>query len=162
MAAFVLFLLILPFQFSVYIQSFFMFSMMYVVLALSWNIISGFTGYVSFGHVMFYGIGSYASAILVADHGWPWLLTLPISVMMALVIAIAVGYPVLRLKGPYFAIAMLGAAEGTRVIVTVWDGLTHGGEGISLPNVDTATETYLAMLVLMIVTVARRSATERT
>lgn len=153
MAAFVLFLLILPFQLSIYMRSFFMFAMMYAVLALSWNIISGFTGYVSFGHVMFYGIGSYASAILVADHGWPWLLTLPISVLMALAIAIAIGYPVLRLKGPYFAIAMLGAAEGTRVIVTVWDGLTHGGEGISLPNVETSTETYIAMLVLMVVTV---------
>ena len=72
LAGLVIFLLTVPFQLSVYMQSFFMFTMMYVVLALSWNIISGFTGYVSFGHVLFYGVGSYASAILVADHGWPW------------------------------------------------------------------------------------------
>ena len=153
MAALLVFLLIVPFQLSVYMQSFFMFTMMYIVLALSWNIISGYTGYVSFGHVIFYGLGSYASAILVADHGWPWLLTLPVSVGVALVVAVVIGYPVLRLKGPYFAIAMLGAAEGTRVIVTVWDGLTHGGEGISLPNVETADETYIAMMVLMAITV---------
>ncbi len=153
LAGLVIFLLIFPFQLSVYMQSFFMFTMMYVVLALSWNIISGFTGYVSFGHVLFYGVGSYASAILVADHGWPWVPTLIVSALVGLGAAIVIGYPVLRLKGPYFAIAMLGAAEGTRVIVTVWDSLTHGGLGINLPNVENSMETYFAMLVLMIVTI---------
>lgn len=153
LAAFLLFLVTVPFQFSVYIQSFFMFTMMYIVLALSWNIISGYTGYVSFGHVMFYGIGSYASAILVADYGWQWVPTLAISAIVAVFVAVLMGYPVLRLKGPYFAIAMLGAAEGTRVIVTVWDGLTHGGEGINLPNVDTADATYVAMMLLMVATI---------
>jgi branched-chain amino acid transport system permease protein len=65
-----------------------------------------------------------------------------------------IGYPVLRLKGPYFAIAMLGAAEGTRVVATVWDGLTHGGLGISLPSAETSRETYYAMLGLMLLTIA--------
>jgi branched-chain amino acid transport system permease protein len=138
---------------SVYLRSFVLFTMMYVVLALSWNIISGFTGYTSFGHVAFYGIGAYASAILVADHGWPWLPTLGIGAVVAGLVAVVIGYPVLRLKGPYFAIAMLGAAEGTRVIATVWDSLTHGGLGISLPSADTSFETYYAMLVLMVTTV---------
>ena len=68
-------LLMLPDLLNVYHRSFIMFTMMYVILSSSWNIISGFTGYISFGHVMFYGVGSYASAILVADHGWPWLLS---------------------------------------------------------------------------------------
>ncbi|MCZ6531794.1 MAG: branched-chain amino acid ABC transporter permease [SAR324 cluster bacterium] len=154
LAAFLAVLTVLPSQFSVYITSFIMFTMMYVVLALSWNIISGYTGYVSFGHVLFYGVGSYASAILVADHGWHWVPTLAVSALVGVVIAVAIGFPVLRLKGPYFAIAMLGAAEGTRVIVTVWDGLTHGGEGISLPNVENSTETYIAMLLLMVATIA--------
>jgi len=128
--------------------------MMYVVLALSWNIISGFTGYTSFGHVAFYGIGAYACAILVADHRWPWLPTLAVGAGIAAIVGLALGYPVLRLKGPYFAIAMLGAAEGTRVIATVWDGLTHGGVGISLPSAETSLETYYAMLTLMVVTIA--------
>jgi branched-chain amino acid transport system permease protein len=128
--------------------------MMYVVLALSWNIISGFTGYTSFGHVAFYGIGAYACAILVADYGWFWLPALGVSAGVAALVGVAIGYPVLRLKGPYFAIAMLGAAEGTRVVVTVWDSLTHGGLGISLPSAETSMETYYAMLVLMLLTVA--------
>jgi len=146
-------LLFLPDFLNVYHRSFIMFTMMYVVLSSSWNIISGFTGYISFGHVLFYGVGSYASAILVADQGWPWLATLPISMLVGLLFALVIGFPVLRLKGPYFAIATLAAAEGTRVLVTVWDDLTHGGLGISLPNVENSMETYYAMLILMFVTI---------
>jgi branched-chain amino acid transport system permease protein len=144
----------LPHGISVYLRSFAMFTMMYVVLALSWNIISGFTGYTSFGHVAFYGIGAYACAILVADYGWHWVPTLFIGAFVAGIVAIALGYPVLRLQGPYFAIAMLGAAEGTRVVATVWDGLTHGGLGISFPSTENSMQTYYAMLVLMLITIA--------
>ena len=149
----VLGLALLPHGVSLYLRSFLLFAMMYVVLALSWNIISGFTGYTSFGHVAFYGIGAYACAILVADRGWHWLASLGAGAVVSAVVAVAIGYPVLRLKGPYFAIAMLGAAEGTRVVATVWDGLTHGGLGISLPSADTSMPTYYAMLALMLLTV---------
>ena len=147
-------ILLLPFQVSVYYRSFAMFTMMYVVLALSWNIISGYTGYINFGHVVFYGVGAYASGILVADYGWNWLLSLLVAAVVGVVVAIIIGYPVLRLKGPYFAIAMLGAAEGTRVLATVWDSLTHGGNGINMPNVENSIETYFAMMVLMLLTIA--------
>jgi len=147
-------LALLPHGLSVYLRSFGLFTMMYVVLALSWNIISGFTGYTSFGHVAFYGIGAYACAVLVADHGWHWLPTLGVGAVVAAAVAVVLGYPVLRLKGPYFAIAMLGAAEGTRVVATVWDGLTHGGLGISFPSAENSMETYYAMLALMLLTIA--------
>ena len=153
LAAVGLVLAFVPDALSVYQRSFVLFTMMYVVLALSWNIISGFTGYTSFGHVAFYGIGAYACAILVADYAWHWLPTLGVGAGVAAVVAVAIGYPVLRLKGPYFAIAMLGAAEGTRVVATVWDSLTHGGLGISLPSAETSFETYYAMLALMVLTV---------
>jgi branched-chain amino acid transport system permease protein len=154
LAGVVLVLALLPHGLNVYFRSFLLFTMMYVVLALSWNIISGFTGYTSFGHVAFYGIGAYCCAILVTDYRWPWLATLGVAAVLAALVGVALGYPVLRLKGPYFAIAMLGAAEGTRVVATVWDGLTHGGLGISLPSAETSMPTYYAMLVLMVVTIA--------
>jgi branched-chain amino acid transport system permease protein len=153
LVALVVILLALPGALSLYLRSFVLFTMMYVVLALSWNIISGFTGYTSFGHVAFYGIGAYATAILVADYRWPWLATLGVAALAGALVAVAIGYPVLRLKGPYFAIAMLGAAEGTRVVATVWDDLTHGGLGISLPSAETSFPTYYAMLALMAVTI---------
>ncbi|MBT7856656.1 MAG: branched-chain amino acid ABC transporter permease, partial [Nitrospinaceae bacterium] len=108
----VVLLLFVPPIFSIYIRSFFMFMMMYVVLSLSWNIISGYTGYISFGHVVFYGVGTYTTAILVVDYGWHWIGGLIAAGVVGVVYAILIGFPVLRLKGPYFAIAMLGAAEG--------------------------------------------------
>ena len=76
----------LPNALSVYLRSFVLFTMMYVVLALSWNIISGFTGYTSFGHVAFYGIGAYACAILVSDYKWHWLPTLGVAAVLAAVV----------------------------------------------------------------------------
>ena len=153
LAAFGLLLAFLPGGLNLYLRTLVMFTMLYVVLALSWNIISGYTGYVSFGHVMFYGIGSYACGILVVDYGWHWIPTLFIGALVGVGVAIVLGYPVLRLKGPYFAIAMLGAAEGIRVIATVWEGLTHGGNGIGFPNIENSFETYYAMLILMVVTI---------
>ena len=153
LAAFGLLLAFLPGGLNLYLRTLVMFTMLYVVLASSWNIISGYTGYVSFGHVMFYGIGSYACGILVVDYGWHWIPTLFIGALVGVGVAIVLGYPVLRLKGPYFAIAMLGAAEGIRVIATVWEGLTHGGNGIGFPNIENSFETYYAMLILMVVTI---------
>ena len=83
LAALGLVIALLPPALTVYLRSFAMFTMMYVVLALSWNIISGFTGYTSFGHVIFYGIGSYTCAILMADYGWHWLTTLMVAAGVA-------------------------------------------------------------------------------
>ena len=153
LAILIIILCALPSNINLYQRSVIMFTMMYVVLSLSWNIISGYTGYVSFGHVMFYGIGAYATGILVVDYGWHWIPTLFVGVFVSFVVSLIIGFPVLRLKGPYFAIAMLGAAEGTRVVATVWEDLTHGGEGIGLPNIENSFETYFAMLVVMLVTI---------
>lgn len=149
----VVLLLFVPPTFSIYVRSFFMFMMMYVILSLSWNIISGYTGYINFGHVIFYGVGSYATAILVVDYGWHWIPTLFAAAVAGFIFAIVLGYPVLRLKGPYFAIAMLGASEGIRVIAINWHSLTHGADGINFPNIENSWETYHAMLVVMVLTI---------
>lgn len=105
---------------------------LYVALAASWNVISGFTGYTSFGHVAFYGVGAYAAAILITDHAWPWLLAFLAAGLAAVVLALVIGWPCLRLKGPYFAIAMLGLAEVLRIVALTWEGLTYGGSGIPM------------------------------
>jgi branched-chain amino acid transport system permease protein len=120
---------------------------MYVVLALSWNIISGFTGYTSFGHVAFYGIGAYTCAILVADYRWHWVPTLLAGAGLAAVVAVLIGFPVLRLKGPYFAIAMLGLNEVMRVLASYLEGLTGGGLGLSLPTLHASRAIYYAMAI---------------
>lgn len=118
---------------------------MWVALAQSWNLISGLTGYVSFGHVAFFGTGAYATAILVATHGWHWVPAAVAGGVAAVLLALLIGYPCLRLKGPYFAIAMLGLNEVMRVLVSYFEGLTGGGLGLSLPTLHASVEIYYAM-----------------
>jgi branched-chain amino acid transport system permease protein len=117
---------------------------MWIALAGSWNLISGLTGHVSFGHVAFFGIGAYAGAILVTA-GWPWPLAALAAGIVACVLALLIGVPCLRLKGPYFAIAMLGLNEVLRALVSYFEGLTGGGNGLSLPTQDATKAIYYVM-----------------
>jgi branched-chain amino acid transport system permease protein len=126
---------------------------MWIALAQSWNLISGLTGYVSFGHVAFFGMGAYTAGILVTKLAWPWLAACLAGGVMAMVLALVIGWPCLRLKGPYFAIAMLGLNEVLRVIVSYYEGLTGGGSGLSLPTLHASVPIYYAMgLVALLVT----------
>jgi branched-chain amino acid transport system permease protein len=117
---------------------------MWIALAQSWNLISGLTGYVSFGHVAFFGMGSYTTAILVVQ-GVAWPLAAVAGGVMAVVLAFVIGWPCLRLKGPYFGIAMLGLNEVLRVMASYFEGLTGGGLGLSLPTLDASVRIYYAM-----------------
>ena len=128
---------------------------MWVALAQSWNLISGLTGYVSFGHVAFFGTGAYAAAILIATHGWHWVPASLSGGLAAVLLALVIGYPCLRLKGPYFAISMLGLNEVMRVLVSYFEGLTGGGLGLSLPTLHASVQIYYAMgLAALAVTAA--------
>jgi len=126
---------------------------MWIALAQSWNLISGLTGYVSFGHVAFFGMGAYSAGILIGKLGWAWPVACLAGGVMAMVLALVIGWPCLRLKGPYFAIAMLGLNEVLRVIVSYYEGLTGGGNGLSLPTLHASVPIYYAMgLVAIAVT----------
>jgi branched-chain amino acid transport system permease protein len=130
---------------------------MWIALAGSWNIISGLTGYVSFGHVAFFGAGAYTGAILIASAGWSWPVAALAGGVAAGVLALAIGWPCLRLKGPYFAIAMLGLNEVLRALVSYFERLTGGGNGLSLPTLDATVPIYYAMgLMAVLVTLAAR------
>jgi branched-chain amino acid transport system permease protein len=129
----------------------------WIALAGSWNIISGLTGYVSFGHVAFFGIGAYTAGILIASVGWTWPLAALAGGVAAALLALGIGGPCLRLKGPYFAIAMLGLNEVLRALVSYFEGLTGGGNGLSLPTLDATVPVYYAMgLTAAAVTVGAR------
>jgi branched-chain amino acid transport system permease protein len=130
---------------------------MWIALAGSWNIISGLTGYVSFGHVAFFGAGAYTAGILIASSGWSWPLATAAGGVAAALLALGIGWPCLRLKGPYFAIAMLGLNEVLRALVSYFERLTGGGNGLSLPTLDATVPVYYAMgLTAVGVTVAAR------
>ena len=118
---------------------------MWIALAQSWNVISGLTGYVSFGHVAFFGTGAYTGAILMTRLDLSWLSASLAGGVAAAVLALAIGWPCLRLKGPYFAIAMLGLNEVLRVAASYFEGLTGGGLGLSLPTLHASEPLYYAM-----------------
>jgi branched-chain amino acid transport system permease protein len=118
---------------------------MWIALAQSWNLISGLTGYVSFGHVAFFGMGAYTAGVLIVQLGWGWLLAALAGGAMAALLALVIGWPCLRLHGPYFAIAMLALSEVLRVLASYFEGLTGGGLGLSLPPLDASVPLYYAM-----------------
>lgn len=127
----------------------------FVLLAASWNLMSGFTGYINFAHVAFIGIGMYASAIAIVDLGAPWFLAVALGGLVAATYAGVLSVPLLRIKGPYFTITTLAVAEGTRVIMSssFMEPLTRAGSGIPL-FVRISFETkYFAMLALVVAVV---------
>jgi len=114
---------------------------MFVALAVAWNLIGGYTGYACFGQVGFFGLGGYAAAVLMIHLNlWFWA-ALPIAAGLAALFAVAIGAPLLRLKGHYFAVATLGVAEGLRELVTNLPSLTGGGAGITIPTVEAGAPT---------------------
>jgi branched-chain amino acid transport system permease protein len=117
---------------------------MFVALSQAWNLIGGFTGYASFGQVVFFGIGGYFTAVAMSHWHLSFWTCLVLGGAVAALFGALIGMPLLRLKGHYFAIATLGVAEGMREVVTNLPGLTGGGAGITLPTVgDQATTAYL-------------------
>ncbi len=122
----------IPFFSGNFIIRFFTDTLMFAVLASAWNIIGGYTGYASFGNVVFLGIGAYVSAVLMQKGGVPFWLAFPASGLGAALFAVLIGLPVLRLKGHYFAIATLGVAEAMKALVDNLD-ITEGNSGIYLP-----------------------------
>lgn len=106
--------------------------LMWAALAQSWNIIGGYTGYLSFGHGAFFGVGAYLTGIAMLHFGLPFGLGLLMSGMAAALLAIIIGYPTLRLRGAYFAIATWAFGEMIRQIATILE-ITGGAFGMQLP-----------------------------
>jgi len=128
-----------------------------VTLASNWNLIGGMTGYVDFGHAVFFGIGAYVMGILatqmqgyilIAPHlgFWP---ALPFAGIIAALFALLIGLPTLRLKGPYFSIAMLGTFVAMREVIRILKPFTGGGEGLDLPPILNRQGDYYFMLGVM-------------
>ncbi len=97
--------------------------LMLIILASSVNIIMGYTGYVSFGHIVYFGIGGYTSFFLVQVMELNFILATIIGGGVASLIALLIGMPVLRLRGAYFALATIGINEAFRTLVTNLDAL---------------------------------------
>ncbi len=102
----------------------------WALLAASWDLLSGYTGQISFGHAGFFAVGAYAAATATKHAGLsPWLGVL-FGALVAGALGLLAGFPALRLRGHYLALVTLGLAEIVRLVAQNWLALTGGPFGI--------------------------------
>jgi branched-chain amino acid transport system permease protein len=109
----------------------------YIILVASLDLIYGYTGLVSLGHAAFFGIGAYACGILQTKLGFPFLPALLLGALFTCIVSAVLGWPMLRIKGPYFALGTLALGLMVTIVIHNWDSLTGGVSlsGIPLPPV---------------------------
>ena len=135
--------------------------LMFSVLSLSLNLITGFMGITSLGHAAFFGVGAYTAAILSTRIGLTFIQTAILGTIVAAIFGILLGLPTLRIKGRYLAIVTLGFCEIMRIIELNWMSLTRGPQGISgIPKMDLfgfifskPIHKYYVALILLIFTI---------
>ena len=115
---------------SSYYQHLVIIIFMWVVIGSSWNLLAGYTGQVSFGHAIFFGIGAYTAGILAVKLGISAWWGMVFGGFFSMLIGLFVGWVCFRLRGPYFALATLAGGEIIRLIATNWESLTDGMVGI--------------------------------
>jgi branched-chain amino acid transport system permease protein len=128
-------------------------ALLYMSCAVAWDLVGGRAGQVSFGHATFFGVGAFTTATLTRA-GVPTVLTLAPAAAVAAAYASLWGWPCLRLRGPFFAIATIGVGEATRLIALNLEPLTGGATGLTLPVEGRGVGVLTLALALAIVAIA--------
>ena len=126
----------------------------WVTVSVAWNLLGGFGGQVSFGFAVFYGLGAYAAALSL-NRGISPILSFLLAGSVAVLASLLVGLPTFRLKGPYFAIATIGASEAVRVVMTNVS-ITGGASGYRIMETGTfhQLQHFYTALALAVIAVA--------
>ncbi len=124
-------MLIMPLLSSMYQTNIMISALLYVMLALGLNIVVGIAGQLVLGYVAFYAVGAYTYALLNQFLGMGFWVCLPLGGFVAVLFGLALGFPVLRLRGDYLAIVTLGFGEMVRIFLQNWSDITGGPRGIS-------------------------------
>ena len=130
---------------------------MWIALASSWNILGGYTGYISLGHNVFYGVGAYFSALLLIHFGISPFVSAVAAGLVALVLGLLAGLVTFRTQGPAFIISTIALLFIVLVWFDTWS-ITGGSNGLSLPQPPFSREFlrvpfYYAMLIAALVAV---------
>lgn len=118
------------------------------ILAVSLNLVSGYTGQLSLGHATFMGLGAYAATLFTLKLQSPFLVSIVLGAAVAAFFGFVIGVPTLRLRGDYLAIATLGFGEITKNILL---NLKVTGGPMGLRGIPKVTNVYVAMAVLVLV-----------
>lgn len=149
-AIFVL-LIIAPYIIGDYYLSLLLDLFMWISLTSSWIILSGYTGYISLAHSAFYGIGAYFMAIAWLQI--PYVLAIVLGGLFAAGFAMMIGYPFLRVRGPYFVILTLGLTELTKYIFINMEIRLGGTVGRILMSAPSLNILYYSMLIVLIASI---------
>lgn len=129
------------------------FSNIFVILAVSWDLLSGYTGMLNFGHALFFGVGAYVSALLYKYLSWqPWV-TIPLSALAATLTGLLTCIPALRLRGSYLSLFTLSFPVVLYGIIRAFPDVTGGGRGIyGLPRLSGSPigEYYICLIIMII------------
>ena len=135
-------------------MAFHFYMMLWITMASAFNVSSGFSGYMPFGYVAFYGVGSFTTAILVKKLGVSILLALPLSGVAGVLLSLLFA-PTLRLSGIYFAIVSLALAGICRLTISnMPEQITGGSFGLQLGSRAEPLQAFYMMLVVMLVALA--------
>src|SRR5512140_2522695 len=100
------------------------------LFAVSFNMIFGYMGQLSFGHAAYYGVGAYTAGLLMVKAHWPLFLCLPVSMITAGIAALILGFFCVRLRGIYFAILTMAFGQLVFFIIFQWYSFTGGDNGL--------------------------------
>jgi len=133
----------------------FVYANIFIIFAVSWDVLSGYTGQLNFGHALFFGVAAYSSALMYKFLGWqPWA-TIPLSVLVAVAAGVVTCFPALRLRGPYLALLTMAfplMLLGIILSLKNYTGAEHGIQG--LPHIAaTLTQEYYIVMAVMTVSV---------
>jgi branched-chain amino acid transport system permease protein len=136
-------LLVYPFIFMApFAQHLMILILLYALMAQSWNVVAGFSGQISLGHAIFFGIGAYAATVLFVKFGLtPWV-GLLVGMLVSALAAITIGVPTLRLRGHYFAIATLLIGSSVQIVFQRWEWV-GAASGLYVPIERTSPWFYL-------------------
>jgi branched-chain amino acid transport system permease protein len=140
-----------------YVLHMVLYTLMSVAMAASWNVLGGFTGYISLGHPVFYCIGAYFSGLLLAYFGISTLVTAPLAGLVAAVLGFLIGLITLKMRGPTFIISSIALLMVVRILFDNWD-FVGGSNGVTLPKLDLTAQWiklpyYYAFLAIAVVAV---------
>ena len=140
-----------------YILRMLIFTNIFVIFAVSWDFISGYTGQVNFGHALFFGVAAYTTAMLnrgaPLGPGWPIWATIPLGALAATVAGVVMCLPALRLRGPYLSLVTLAfplILTGIIFANTQFTGGELGISGIDRISNSRTTDYYIAVIVMLV------------
>ena len=125
-------LIALPFLFPSFRVEQFIGWMALAIAACGLNLLTGYNGQISVGHGALYGIGAYATALLITKAGWPTLAAGVGAAVICFAVGVAIGLPALRIKGLYLALVTLAVATLFPLLIEQFSSFTGGGSGLSI------------------------------